>query len=186
MSMMPKVVVIVAATLLLAACQQAPVRDEASPRSRVNVGSTFVLHEGLTVPSGHARVFLQGGSVVAKNKLNRYYPHCNFEVRTVSDGTLRIEPDTFLVTEVVEDQEQVVTRPQPLRVARLSVGDDNDGGVTLITRFIRHRLSSERQPGVMRLTCHGGFDVPFYAQTPGIAEIRQALGEVVTLNLARE
>jgi hypothetical protein len=185
MAMMPKVAVFVAATLLLAACQQAPVRDETSHRSRVGVGSTFVLHQGLSVPEGHARVFLQGGEVVAKLKLDRYRPHCNFEVRQVSDGTLRIDPDTFLVTDIDEYEDEIVALPQQVRLAAL-VGGDSFDSISVIARFVRHRFSSERQPGVMRLTCHGGFDLPRDALTPSIAEIRQALGGVVTLNLARE
>jgi hypothetical protein len=184
--MMPKITGVVAAAVLLAGCQQAPVRDEASHDSRVSVGSSFVLHESLSVPAGHARVFLQGGKVVAKKKLDLYRPHCDFEVRSVSDGSLRIAPDSFLVTKVIVYEEEVVSRPQPLRYAaypmvRVSGGD---GSFSLITRFVRHNLSSEKQPEVMRLTCHGGLDMPFYARTPGIAEIRQALGKYVTLELA--
>lgn len=185
--MMPKLAVFVAAVLLLAACQQAPVRDEASHRSRVGVGSTFVLHESLIVPAGYARVFLQNGKVVAKVQLDRYRPHCNFEVRRVSDGHGRIEPDTFLVTGVDVYEEEIVVRPQPLRYAALAGGGDGDGGmISMIARFARHWLYSERQPEVMRLTCHGGFDYPLDALTPSIAEIRQALGKYVTLNLVWE
>lgn len=183
--MMPKLTAFVAVTLMLVACQQGPVRDETSYRSRVGIGSTFVLNESLMVPSGYARVFIQGGNVVAKARLNRYQPHCNFEIRTVSNGSSRIEPDTFLVTGVEEDEEEIVSRPEPLRYA--AVGDNgNEGGANLIARFVRHWLYSERQPEVMRLTCHGGFDMPFYAQTPSIAEIRDALGKQVTLNLVQE
>lgn len=181
--MMPKISFFVAACLVLVACQQAPVRDEASHFSRVGVGSSFVLHESLIVPVGHARVFLQGGKVVAKVQLNRYHPHCNFEVRSVSDGTLRIEPDTFLVTGIEEHMEEVVTRRQPLRYAAFSMEDFDS--MAMITRFVRHWLYSERQPEVMRLTCHGGFDDPSEALPPSIAEIRQALGKLVTLNLVR-
>ena len=185
--MMPKTVVVVALGFLLAACQQAPVRDETSQRSRVGAGSTFVLHEALLVPAGHARVFLQSGKVVSKTQLDRYRPHCNFETRVVSDGTLRIEPDTFLVTDVEEYEEEIVSRPQPIRVAALA-GDDGDVGgmISMITRFVRHWLYSERQPEVMRLTCHGGFDYPLDALPPSVAKIRQALGSYVTLNLVWE
>lgn len=181
--MMSKIAVIVAMILVLTACQQMPVQDETSVYSRVAVGSSFVLHEILTVPAGHARVFLQGGEVVGKTKLNRYRPHCNVEVRTVSDGSLRIEPDTFLVTRVEVDEEEVVSRPQPLRYAAMHVGDGVDS-ISVIALFVRHWLTSERQPEVMSLTCHGAFDTPFYATPPSIAEIRQVLGETVTLNLA--
>lgn len=182
--MMPKMTFIVATMFVLAACQQAPVRDEASYLSRVGVGSTFVVNESLMVPVGRARVFLQGGRVVTKVGLDRYRPHCNFEVRSLSDGSLRIEPDTFLVTRVIVDEEEVVSRPQSLHYAALGLGGDmGGGGINMITHLVRHRLHSERQPEVMYLTCHGGFDYPFHARTPGIAEIRQVLGEMVTLNL---
>lgn len=184
--MMPKSGLLVVAALLLAACQQAPLRDEASHRSRVGVGSTFVLHESLIVPAGHARVFFQDGKVVAKAQLDRYRPHCNIEVRTVSDGSSRIEPDTFLVTGVEEYEEEIVARPQHLRYAGLSMSDGDGAMISKIARFVRHWLYSERQPGVMRLTCHGGFDYPLDALTPSITEIRQALGERVTLNLVWE
>lgn len=185
--MMPKITYFVAVVLLLAACQQAPVRDETSHLSRVGLGSTFVLHERLIVPTGYARVFLQGGKVVAKTQLNRYRPHCNFEIRSVSDGTLGIDPDTFLVTGVEEYEEEIVSRPQPLRVAALAGGDNDVGdSISMIARFVRHWLYAERQPEVMRLTCHGGFDFPLDARTPSVAEIRHALGRHVTLNLVWE
>ncbi len=121
--------------------------------------------------------------MVPKVRLDRYRPHCNFEVRSVSDGTLRIEPDTFLVTEVDEDEEEVVGLPQPQRYAGLELNGGRGGGINQIVYYVRHWLYAERQPEVMHLTCHGGFDLPFYARTPGIGEIRQALGQLVTLNL---
>ena len=180
--MMPKLATLVAFLLLLSACQQALVRDEDSFRSRVSVGSSFTLHQTLKVPEGHARVFLQGGEVVAKARLEQYQPHCNFEVRAVSTGDHRIEPDTFVVTRVTEDEEQVVDRMRPQRYASLLASADGMEFVT-ITRYVQHALHSERQPQVMRLTCHGGRDEPWQVKTPSISEIRQVLGEFVTLTL---
>jgi hypothetical protein len=158
------------------------VRDEDSPLMRIAPGSTITLHEALTVPAGHARVFMQNGKVRAKTRLDRYRPHCNFEVRSVSDGSLRIEPDTFVVTKIIEDEEEVVSRQQPLRLA----GWEMTGGdaLPMVTRLVRHRLHSQRQPQVMRLTCHGGFDDPWEVDYPSISEIRRALGERATLKLA--
>jgi len=181
--MRPKRLTIVATMMLVAACQQAPIRDEDSPRMRIAPGSTITLHEALTVPAGHTRVFLQNGKVKGKTKLDQYYPHCNFEVRSVSNGTLRIEPDVFTVTAVTEDEEEVVTRTSPLRLAswRFSGGGDS---VVLLTRFVAHRLDSPRQPQVMRLTCHGGFADPWQVDYPSITDIRQALGKLATVTLA--
>jgi hypothetical protein len=180
--MMPKRLALVAALLLLMACQQAPVRDENSPRSRVSIGSHFILHQVLAVPVGHARVFMQEGQVVAKNKLERYQPHCNIEVHSVSSGGSYIEPDTFVVTAVMEDEVEVVRGTAWQHYASLFYsGDGMD--TLMLSRFVRHTLQSASQPEVMRLTCHGGFAEPWQVATPSVREIRQALGELVTLKL---
>jgi hypothetical protein len=181
---MPKLIPIVLAALLLGACQQMPVTDENSPSMRVQPGSRIILHEALTVPAGHARVFLQGGKVVAKTKLKRYHPHCNFEVRQVSDGSLRIEPDTFLVTDVVTDEEEWVSREWPLRVAGWEMSGGALDGPMMVTRLVHHRLDSPRQPQVMRLTCHGGFAEAWKVRYPSVSEIRRSLGQRATLELA--
>ncbi|MEN8169159.1 MAG: hypothetical protein ABFS08_02955 [Pseudomonadota bacterium] len=180
--MMPKLVSLVATVLLLSACQHATVRDAESPRSRVSVGSSFTLHTALIVPVGHARVFLQGGVVVAKGEVDLYRPHCNVEVRSVSAGDSHIEPDTFVVTVVVEDEEDIVDWKESPRYASLLATAD-DSVVITITRFVRHTLQSERQPEVMHITCHGGFAEPWQVDYPSISDIRQVLGKLITLKL---
>jgi hypothetical protein len=127
-------------------------------------------------------VFLQDGVVVAKREVELYQPHCNFEVRSVSAGDSRIEPDIFVVTALMEDEEEVVERQGIRRYASL-VATADDMGVITLTRFVRHTLQSARQPEVMRLTCHGGFAEPWQVDYPSISEIRQVLGKLVTLKL---
>lgn len=177
---MPKLLPL-AVIFLLTACQQVPMRDENSPLMRVSPGSTIVLHKPLTVPAGHARVFLQGGKVVAKTRLKRYYPHCNFEVRQVSDGHLRIEPDTFIITDVTSGEEEWVSRQPTLRPAAWEIDGDGADGAVLLIRLVQHRLHSTRQPQVMRLTCHGGFAEPWKVAYPSIRDIRRSLGDYATL-----
>jgi len=176
----------IAAALLvvwLTACQQAPVRDENSPRSRIVPGSTVVLNKPLTVPAGHARVFLQDGEVREKVRLKRYYPHCNFEIRSVSDGTLRIEPGRFLVTGISTDEVELVRRRGALQYASLRLSDGGEM-IPQVARLIHHQLHAEGRPEVMRLTCHGGFSDPWRVEYPSVADIRQDLGEWVTLEPA--
>ncbi len=180
--MLGKRSLLLVSSMLLAACQVGPVRDEYSPHSRLSVGSNITLHQELTVPAGHSRVFLQYGEVVAKVKLDQYQPHCNFEVHAVSKGGERILPDTFTVTKVMEDEEEVVYRQQPMRMASLRMSSD-DMATMLVTRFVRHTLYSASQSQVMRLTCHGGFDDPWKVKTPSVSEIRRALGDIATLRL---
>ncbi|MCW9089119.1 MAG: hypothetical protein OQK54_06280 [Gammaproteobacteria bacterium] len=181
--MMPKLATVVLLGILLAGCQQTPVRDEGSNRSRITVGSTLTLNKPLVVPAGHARVFLQYGKVREKVRLKRYQPHCNFEITVVSDGTQRIEPGEFVVTDLSMDEEEVVRRSGPLRYAALQLSDDGDMAPQ-IALLIHHKLHAEGQPQVMRLTCHGGFADPWQAEYPSVSAIREALGEWVTLELA--
>jgi hypothetical protein len=179
--MMPKLWLLVPGVLILFGCQQAPVYDETSPYSRIPVGSRIVLQEALEVPKGHTRVFLQHGKTLAKHQLNQYYPHCNFEVRAVSDGSTRIKPDTFFVTAVAEGEEMVVKRESPFRHVGLGMFDDSQ---SMITRLVHYRLGSESQPAVTRLTCHGGFAEPYEADYPGIGDVRDALGKLASVGLA--
>jgi hypothetical protein len=181
--MMPKLTALVALLLSLVACQQLRVQDEGSSRSRIRVGSHLMLHQSLMVTADHTRVFIQNGQVVAKTKLDIYQPHCNFEVRSVSSGASIIEPDDFVVTAVMEDETEVVQGTASQQYAALgnTLVRGGDATLVMVTRFIRHQLESGHQPEVMRLTCHGGFAEPWQAVYPSIHEIRQSLGDLVTL-----
>lgn len=162
---------------LLAACQFAPVPDEASPHLRLAPGDTIVLHEPLSVPPGHARVFLQQGRVRAKHRLDSYRAHCNFELATVSDVAQTIHPGRFTITDVRWWEESVVQRDAP-RLVR--VGSDSESA-TLITRLLHHQLEAPQQAGLRRLTCHGGFSDPWQVQFPSVAQIREALGTLASV-----
>ncbi|OOG24213.1 hypothetical protein B1C78_09235 [Thioalkalivibrio denitrificans] len=170
--------------LALTACAPVTVKDEQSPYSRIATGSTITLQQPIDIPRHAARVFIQDGRVVSKTRMNIYYPHCNFEVRTLSDGTARIEPDAFLVTGFRLGYVTVVRRAAPLQVAStfLMLADEDDGGPPPISRFVHYQLGSERQPDVMRLTCHGGFADEWEARYPSVAEIRQVLDGIASFD----
>ena len=176
---MYKFITAVVSLSLLAACQQSPVLDEESPRSRIAPGSVLVLHEPLSVPVGHARVFLQDGKVRAKRRIDMYYPHCNFELRTLSDAPQTIHPGRFTIKAIRWNEEMVVEHG-PARPYYTDAGS-GDVSVSLITRLLQHRLEAPQQPELMRLTCHGGFAEPWRAQFPSVAQIRQVLGELATI-----
>lgn len=170
--------VLTASTVFGCAVQTA---DESSPDYRLPAGTELVLRETLVVPAGSARVFLQRGAVVAKARLDYYNPHCNFELREVSDGTARIEPDVFFITRVTVGFEEVVGRELP-HYAGVGLPTFDDMR-PFITRYVRHDLNSAVQPQVMRMTCHGGFDDSWWAELPTLNEIRAALGTFATVQL---
>ncbi|GAB4294417.1 MAG: hypothetical protein Kow0096_10590 [Thiohalomonadaceae bacterium] len=64
--------------------------------------------------------------------------------------------------------------------AALSLAGD-DTSPSQINRYLHYTLASSQPPGVMRLTCHGGFDLPGAAQLPTLADMRTALGEVASI-----
>lgn len=169
---------LVSAVVVMAGCAT-PVLDEGAAGYRLPVGATVVLQQELAVPAGHARVFVQQGRVVAKHHLDVYRPHCNFEQRIVSDGTAVIAADRFTVTAVNEGEDFIVQR-RTFIYAALRLADD-DNSPSQVNRYFHYTLASPRQPGVMRLTCHGGFDLPGRAQLPTLADMRTVLGEVAVI-----
>jgi hypothetical protein len=180
---MTKITGVALAVLTLTACAPMAVKDETSPYSRIQKGSTIVLEQSLPIPSGATRVFLQDGQVSRSGGVNIYYPHCNFEVRTLSDGSGRIQPDRFTVTGIQPGRVEVVREHQPFQLASLYLmvaGDDN-ATPPPISRLVHYRLESQMQPDVMRLTCHGGFADDWEADYPSVADIRQALSGVARL-----
>ncbi len=173
---------IVLLSLLTACSQSYMVNDNlAYPYNLPPVGSKVVLLKPVAIEPGTTRTFLQLGRAMALGDFNRYRANCNFEVEKLSEKTQRIEPGTFivrkvqrLVTEVVRD---TVSQPGFSTV-------DYDPGSPMVTHGYHLWLSSEKQPGVMRMTCHGAFDDLSRAQPPSIDDIREALGEIAELVLA--
>ncbi|HKJ76572.1 MAG TPA: hypothetical protein VKA64_05140, partial [Gammaproteobacteria bacterium] len=86
--------------VLLTGCQTPQVRDPASPYFAPPVGSRLVLEKAIKVPGGKAAVYIQAGQVLRYTELDRYDPHCKFELRTVSPDRRMVDPDTFLIRKV--------------------------------------------------------------------------------------
>ncbi len=175
-----------ALALSLGGCASLESRDENLSYVRVPVGSTVEVTREVVVPPGQTRVFLRsdhpspgaGGDGVV----------CDLEVRTLSDGSRPIHPGVFRVTRVQTQPFVEVASREPTRVAafELAGGDLAASDGPLIAPTVHMYLFSPQQPDVMRLSCRGHFDVPAWAKTPSIAQIRRALGDSVRLELAWE
>ena len=166
---------------LVSACQQVPVRDVNSPYFAVPLGSNIVLHKTLAIPAGKAGVFIQSGTVVRENDVDRYHANCKFEVRTVSgDAGQEIRPDGFSVYKVTQDTELVLAKPMVVAGLRLVSGEDGGpmAGIYATTMYLR----SKSQSDVFRLTCQH-WDDPVNGEHLTITQIRRALGEIMTLQL---
>ena len=177
---------------LLVACQTAVYEgNENSPVYPVPAGSTLTRTRGLTIPAEQVAVFLQGGEVVASGGINQYYPHCKFELLRRLDKAQTVQPDSFEITKVVQEIGHSVGL-DGLQLAGVSIGigiragADGDGdGASLQTYSTRMTLRSARQPEVFRLSC-GQAALPHEGQHVSISEMRKALGNVLTLDMAKK
>lgn len=177
-------VLLLTATLALAACQTNYAGTEDSPYYAVAPGARLVLNQTLTVPAEQVAVWLQDGRVIAANDARVYYPHCKFELRRRLPTTQTVAPDEFIVTRVTRELTHSVRVPPAERLLAavslgINIGHDSPSVQTFATRM---NLGSDRQPEVMRVTC-GQWGYPNDGQHVTINEIRRALGAIITLRL---
>ncbi|MGB5517335.1 MAG: hypothetical protein WBO73_02565 [Gammaproteobacteria bacterium] len=164
---------------LLAACESQTIKDENSQFYSVPLGSRFTLNREITIPPDQTSVYLQYGKTVASRDVDFYYPHCKFELYTISTEGRLVKPDSFVVIRIVDKREDVsVTLPTYAGLS-LSYGD----GPLHMTYSTAMYLESKIQPDVYRMDCKR-WDDPAIGEYLSINEMRQALGDVFTLSLA--
>ena len=165
---------------LLSACDNSlAVRDENSQFFSVPLGSTFTLNREITIQPDQTSVYLQNGSIVLVRDVDFYRPHCKFELFTISEQARVVDPDTFVVTRIVDQREDVSTE-WPRYAALGMSGVDGPVHLTYSTTMY---LESKIQPDVFRMNCKQ-WDWPATGEFLSINEMRQALGDYFTLMLA--
>jgi hypothetical protein len=149
-------------SLAVTACAGGQVTDVGSPYYVIPEGSTLVINEELTIPPGSAHVDFQGGVVVPS--AGNYQPSCSLMVDSrLSDTPQPITPDEIRITRSTM-QQQWVSQPTTMNFFRILY------------------LQSEKQPQISTLTCHQ-WDAPLRGTPVTVEQIRQALGNYVTLKL---
>ena len=178
---------LLAVATLLAGCQTPQVgRDADSPYFVPPIGTRLVLEKPIAVRGGQAALFIQTGKVLPYPELDRYDPHCKFELRTVAEERRKVEPDTFLVRKVERYSRSVQRGPtEPVRVAArgsIRIGADDDGGPFAEVMTTRLYLHSERQPEVFRMECSHWDDFHFPEHLT-LNQMRQTLKGVFRVEL---
>ncbi len=159
---MPKTLMLSAAcALVLAGCQSAALNDVSSPYYRIRSGSTLVLHRELNIPGGQAHIRFAKGRSVGGN--SGYTVSCRFDVKNL--GPQVIHPDTFLITRV-ENPQEWISRPSIMQFSKIFY------------------LKSATQPDVLDLNCEEWND-PLMGRDISVSQVREALGEYFTLELAQ-
>lgn len=177
--------------MLLVGCQIPSYEgNEKSPFYLVPVGSTLKLTRDLAIPAEQVAVYLQGGEVIPSERINQYYPHCKFELLRRLDTPQAVQPDSFEIIKVVQEIGHSVAL-DGRQLARVSVGIGvhvgmkGGDGASLQTYITRLVLRSTRQPEVFRLSC-GQAALPHEGEHVSINEMRKALGNVFTLDVAKK
>lgn len=179
---------LVAAALLLAGCQQsATVRDSQAGGFVALDGAQLRLIEPLRVAAGRARVFIQDGGVPGDSRpllrggFDQYRPHCAIEIDSVDHDGVTIEPDTFQIVRVQHSLQQVVERVPRLFASLDVAGLFGRDGSSSYHEGYHLTLYSERQPGVMRMSCYGVYAQPYELYPPTLGEMRAALAGVAEI-----
>lgn len=167
--------------LLLWSCDTPRNYGPDSPYYRFPAGSRLILNQTLEVPANWATARLQFGRLVAFGSVQEQEPHCIFEINTVRPEPQRVEPDTFAVTRV---QRSISDNSASSGFFIRSAFAD-EARPTQMFYKTTFTLRSALQPGVLRLICQSdqyaaGISIPNHLT---VAEIRQALGDIFTLEL---
>ena len=184
---MRRIVLLGVFIFLLNACQTTRYEgNEDSPYYLVPVGSGLILSQDIEIPPHRVGVYLQDGQIKPLSQINRYYPHCKFEVLKIKDIPQTVHADTFMIEKVVQEITDMVDAGG-IRLAGISLGigfNMHAGDAASVQTFVtRLRLSSTKQPDVFLLTC-GLWAYPSVGQHVSITEIRKVLGKIFTLQLA--
>lgn len=152
--------------------------------SVLRAGDDVVLNRTVSAPAG-ARVYLQHGQVVKRGALRHRTPYCYFFLyrdNAIIDTAFELAPDRFEVTALSSGVEYGSNGIPPVLHAAFPFTTQEASAENMITRI---RLRSPNQPEVMSLKC-GVFAVPNERNHLSLEEIREALGDVVTLTTGSE
>jgi len=172
--------------LSVSACSINDIKDEDSVFYAVPVGSTLVLNQQLNIRGDQVAVYLQNGELMQYDEVNFYLPNCKFEIYTMSEQPRTVQADIFEIIKVEDDIESSSLQ-KSTRLAAL----DNALTFAMLDRSYMFNyatlmyLNSEKQKDVYRITCQHWEDVMDDRHLT-IKQMRQAMGDVFTLNLKKD
>jgi len=169
--------------LALTACVSHPY-DENSEFTRIPAGSSLKLNQDIHIAANSLAVFMQDGSIKPYSTIDKYYPHCKFELYTLSEDARTVQPDTFKIVQVV-DETDMSSLPSPMYASLQTADGNSDGGPSVVSFTTSMYLKSKTQNDVYRMSCMH-WDLINESRYLSIAEIRKAMGNVFTLEIKPE
>lgn len=159
-------------TILLTACASGTGYQYPTGPTALPLITTVTLNEPFHIRADRANEYIQYGEIKPYDKIVEYYPHCFFELRSVSETARTVSPEIFIVTKISRDRFMAGFR-------RIMVaGGGGDYNPVMSTTQIS--LHSDTQPEVFRLSCRQ-LDEPYLARHVSLQQMRETLGELFTL-----
>lgn len=179
-----KKVLLLCLAVMLWSCDTPRNYGPETPYYRFPAESRLVLNRAVGIPANWATLRLQFGKLVPFGHVSEYAPHCILEIDTVRPEPQRIEPDSFAIVKVERTMSTLAAASSGFFFFVSSAWADTDRPGQMFYKTV-FWLKSARQPGVKWLTCQSdqyaaGVGIPRHLT---VGEIRQALGEIFTLEL---
>jgi hypothetical protein len=159
---------IVMAAIIAVGCQGGGVLRESEPPALHELR----LKQALSIPAGAARTYFQQGRQQAGK--NRYEPHCEFELSTVSDRPQSVRADVFKVRRLTQ---RLVADEHSGMPPALNLMRNQD--VFYETQVL---LQSLKQPAVRKLICRHWTQSYGRLDYLSGAQIQAILGEIWVVN----
>ena len=179
---MRSVLLVLAATLLLAACRAGMQVDAGHTLFRTLPGSEFILHADIIIPPGQLRASFQDGKLL--HGASEFEPRCELEIRDFSEEPQTIHAGTYTI-EKVRGLDRYVARPkeniQLAAAGALQLGTGTDSQWYMRTYHMK--LQSDVHADAPALICGGAYNYAFYVHYPDLQEMLAALGEFATLKI---
>ncbi|MGD8525298.1 MAG: hypothetical protein PVJ63_03545 [Thioalkalispiraceae bacterium] len=138
----------------------------------------MTVHYPLTIKPNLARVHFQGGEVRNEKQIDKYYPNCSLEIKTLSSSPQTIEPDKFQIYRIKHDEEG---NGMSVFVPPIPFAQEDSYAPSHENWIIQFYLRSGKQPDVLRLNCQHWED-PSDARHLTNEEIRKTLGKYITFS----
>lgn len=167
-----RIVSVLSLLLLISACQAPP---GAGPASL----STLVLNQPLTVRANSVKVLLQDGQVIYSP--NEYRTFCRLEISDLQGVPRTIAPGSYPVRKTSLNVDNFAALSLPAYLYANVIWDSSDGLPSPVLYQVILTLDSAEPPGVLSLTCSRRQDPTIEARYPTLREIREALGEIITI-----
>jgi len=185
--------------IALSGCIADPYKTETD----FTAGDSLTIHKAMTIQPGQTRAYIQYGKATTQTQFERYDQHCRFEVKTLSDTPVTIQPGKITISHISFGEEMVaqasntqlyafnqrhtaypMTQTDFIQPDTLLALGGSDIPETF--EIIHFTLYSMAQPNLLRLTCASAIsdgnstDEP-RNQRPNFKDIQNILGNTASI-----